>query len=99
MKKKLFQNFSLFSPVSLTADKHSFANISAKFEMFLMRYSGARGKLIYEKNLMSKISFQTPFKGAVEQETFCLHFSFMNFIWYLNIEIKPPAEVGKSLHK
>jgi hypothetical protein len=25
-------------------------------------YSGARGKLIYEKNLMSKISCQTPFK-------------------------------------
>ncbi len=27
-----------------------------------MRYSGARGTLIYEKNLMSKISCQTPFK-------------------------------------
>jgi hypothetical protein len=27
-----------------------------------MGYSGARGTLIYEKNLMSKISCQTPFK-------------------------------------
>ncbi len=26
-----------------------------------MRYSEARGTLIYEKNLMSKISCQTPF--------------------------------------
>ncbi len=30
--------------------------------MVLMRYSGARGTLIYEKNLKSKISCQTPFK-------------------------------------
>jgi hypothetical protein len=29
-----------------------------------MGYSGARGTLIYEKNLMSKISCQTPFKYA-----------------------------------
>jgi hypothetical protein len=32
--------------------------------MALMGYSGARGTLIYEKNLMSKISCQTPFKGS-----------------------------------
>ncbi len=30
--------------------------------MVLMGYSGARGTLIYEKNLKSKISCQTPFK-------------------------------------
>ncbi len=35
--------------------------IFEKFEMVLMGYSGARGTLIYEKNLMSKISCQTPF--------------------------------------
>jgi hypothetical protein len=29
--------------------------------MVLMGYSGARGTLIYEKNLMSKISCHTPF--------------------------------------
>jgi hypothetical protein len=29
--------------------------------MVLMGYSGARGTLIYEKKLMSKISCQTPF--------------------------------------
>jgi hypothetical protein len=34
--------------------------------MVLMGYSGARGTLIYEKNLMSKISCQTPFnRGTV----------------------------------
>jgi hypothetical protein len=58
--------FSFFAGVVDTADKHSFANISAnfrqKFEMILMGYSGARGTLIYKKNLMSKISCQTPFK-------------------------------------
>ncbi len=37
---------------------------SKKFEMFLMGYSGARGTLIYEKNLKAKISCQTPFKGT-----------------------------------
>jgi hypothetical protein len=32
-----------------------------------MGYSGARGTLIYEKNLKSKISCQTPFKCTVSQ--------------------------------
>ena len=31
-----------------------------------MRYSEARGTLIYEKNLKSKISCQTPFKFTAE---------------------------------
>ncbi len=35
---------------------------SKKFEMIMMRYSEARGTLIYEKNLKPKISCQTPFK-------------------------------------
>jgi hypothetical protein len=34
--------------------------------MVLMVYSGARGTLIYEKNLKSKISCQTPFKTETE---------------------------------
>jgi hypothetical protein len=46
--------------------EHSFAIISAKFrknfETILTEYSEARGTLIYEKNLKSKISCQTPFK-------------------------------------
>ncbi len=33
--------------------------------MVLMGNSGARGTLIYEKNLMSKISCQTPFKDII----------------------------------
>jgi hypothetical protein len=32
--------------------------------MILMGYSGAQGTLIYEKNLKSKISCQTPFNWA-----------------------------------
>jgi hypothetical protein len=66
MKKNFISKFfSFFAAVVDTADKHSFANIFAnfckKFEMVLMGYSGARGTLIYGKNLMSKISCQTPF--------------------------------------
>jgi hypothetical protein len=34
--------------------------------MVLMGNSGAQGTLIYEKNLMSKISGQTPFKNLTE---------------------------------
>jgi hypothetical protein len=33
--------------------------------MILTEYSGARGTLIHEKKLKSKISCQTPFKGIV----------------------------------
>jgi hypothetical protein len=72
MKKKLISKlFSFFAGVVDTADKHSFANISSnfckKFEMVLMGYSGARGKLIYEEKLMSKISCQTPLKGMIDK--------------------------------
>jgi hypothetical protein len=66
MKKKFISNFSLFSPVSLALLINIHLRISPrifeKLEMVLMGYSGARGTLIYEKNLMSKISCQTPFK-------------------------------------
>jgi hypothetical protein len=48
-KKKLFQNFSLFSPVSLTFIREYLREFSKKFEMVLKGYSGARGTLIYEK--------------------------------------------------
>jgi hypothetical protein len=56
MKKKIyFEIFSFFAGVVDTADKHSFANISAnfrkKFEMVLMGYSVARGTLIYKKKI------------------------------------------------
>ncbi len=73
MKKNFISKFfSFFAGVVDTTDKHSFVNISAnfrkKFEMVLMEYSGARGTLIYEKNLMSKISCQTPFKGSVVED-------------------------------
>ncbi len=50
-----------------------------------MGYSGARGTLIYEKNLMSKISCQTPLKTTqngkkfwARSKIFFLFFSFMN---------------------
>jgi hypothetical protein len=35
-----------------------------------MTYSGARGKLIYEKNLKSEISCQTPFNSSTDQNLF-----------------------------
>jgi hypothetical protein len=64
--KIIYSKFlSFFAGVVDTADKPSSANISANFrknfEMVLMGYSGAQGTLIYEKNLISKISCQTPF--------------------------------------
>ncbi len=64
MKKNYFKIFSFFAGVVDTADKHSFTNISANFRKNL-KWSywdtGAWGTLIYKKNLMSKISCQTPF--------------------------------------
>ncbi len=45
-----------------TADKHSFKIISANFRKN-SKWSGARGTLIPEKKLKSKISCQTPFNG------------------------------------
>jgi hypothetical protein len=50
ISKKLL---SFIAGVVDTADKH--------FETARMGYSGAQGKLIYEKNLKLKISCQTPF--------------------------------------
>jgi hypothetical protein len=69
MKKIIFQNFYLFSPVSLTPLINIHSRISPRiFEKIrngpngILTDSGARGTLFYEKNLMSKISCQTPFK-------------------------------------
>ncbi len=49
-----------------TADKHSFAIISVNFwkkvKMILMEYSGARGTLIHEKKLKSKILCRLPLR-------------------------------------
>jgi hypothetical protein len=64
MKKILSQNFSLFSPMSLTPLINIHSRISPrifskKFEMILLGYSWAQWTLIYEKNLKSKISCQT----------------------------------------
>ncbi len=56
-----------------TADKRSFANISAnffkKFETVLTGYSGAWGKLLHEKNFELKILCQTPFKASFKNLT------------------------------
>jgi hypothetical protein len=38
--------------------------------MVPMGYSGARGTLIYEKNLMLKISCQTPFKRMLNYSAY-----------------------------
>jgi hypothetical protein len=56
------------SPVALTPviDIHSRISpqISEKFETAPKEYLGAWGKMIYEKNLKSKNSCQTPFKAS-----------------------------------
>jgi hypothetical protein len=64
-KKIIYANFSHLSLVSSTplTNIHSrlICEFSKKIETIPMAYSGARGTLIYEKNLKSKISCQTPF--------------------------------------
>jgi hypothetical protein len=40
---------------------------SKKFEMTLLLFSGAWGKVIHEKNLKQKISWHCPFKAANDQ--------------------------------
>ncbi len=67
--------FSFIAGVVDTANKHSFtiifANFRKKFEMIIMVYLGVGGTLIYEKNLKSKISCQTPFKYFQAQKRLC----------------------------
>ena len=80
---KYFKNviskfLSFFAGVVDTADKHSFAIISANFlKKFLtipMGCSEARGPSTYEKNLKSKFSCQTPCNGRSLPE-------FSKLIW------------------
>jgi hypothetical protein len=60
--------FLFLAGVLDTAEEHLLANreylreFSKKFKTVLMGYSGARGKLIHEKNLMLKISCQRNLK-------------------------------------
>jgi hypothetical protein len=54
--------------------------------MVLMVNSGARGTLIYEKNLMSKISCQTPFKVLNYKEKSlkpCPYTTYLIFFFFL----------------
>ena len=101
-KKKLYlKNFSFLAGVVDTGDKHSFAiisvNFSKKFEMVLMVYSGARGTLIYEKSLMSKISCQTPFKFAFERHV--LAFSIWRVYLMDETVAKVPSDFLPSLQQ
>jgi hypothetical protein len=72
--KILSQNFYLFSPVSLTPLTNIHLRLSPRiFEKIRndpIGYSEARGTLIYEKKLKSKISCQTPFKQSVVGEKY-----------------------------
>jgi hypothetical protein len=68
MKKIIPQNFSLLSPVSLT---HSFAimylrKFSRKIRNDPYEKLRGPGDMIYEKNMKSKISCQTPFKSEAK---------------------------------
>ena len=63
-KKIIPQNFFHLSPVSLTPVINIHSRLSPRiFEKIRISiaYSEALGTMIYEKNLMSKISCQTPF--------------------------------------
>jgi hypothetical protein len=67
MKKNYFKIFLFFRRCCWhrwkTFIREYLREFSKKIEMVLMGYSMARGTRFYEKNLMSKISCQTPFKG------------------------------------
>jgi hypothetical protein len=75
-KKILSQNCSLFLPVSLTPLINIQSRISPRiFEKIRNGPNGilgARGTLIYEKKLKSKISCQTPFKSRLGWKLTCL---------------------------
>jgi hypothetical protein len=45
----------------ILSDVNDTSKNTKKFERVPVGYSGARGKLIHEKNLKTKISWQTPF--------------------------------------
>jgi hypothetical protein len=45
--------------------------------MILMGYSGAQGTLIYEKNLESKISCQTPFNSLLSYTRYDVHIQYI----------------------
>ncbi len=66
IKNFLLEDFFCLPPVSLTPVVHLEPRISPrffeKFEMAVMVYSDAWGKLIHEKNQKSKISWHCPFK-------------------------------------
>jgi hypothetical protein len=62
LKSFLIEDIFHMLPVSTTLVVHlELEEFSKKFEMALMGYSGALGKLIHEKNLKSKISWHCPF--------------------------------------
>jgi hypothetical protein len=65
-KNLYLEIFLFYRGVADTADKHSFANISANFRKNSKRSywdtQGPGGKLIHVQNLKLKISCQIPFK-------------------------------------
>ncbi len=63
--------------------------------MVLMIFSGARGTLIYEKNLKSKFSSQTPFKIIPFAAKICS--VFMNTTFNLSTNIKRFSKIVASV--
>jgi hypothetical protein len=81
------------SPVSLAPLINIHSRLSRRiFEMILMDYSGARGTLIHEKKLRSKISCQTPFNKLHRTKLYRRH-----MIWLLPSPL-PPSPVRKRDH-
>ncbi len=78
-KTSYLEIFPHFSALSLTLGINLYFWISPRFfvkiwKMAPREYSGVRGKPIHEKNLKSKISCQTPFKGRQDWDFFWLRF-------------------------
>jgi hypothetical protein len=70
LKNFLIEDFFHLPSVSPTLvvylEPRYLREFSKKFEMAVMVYSGAWGKLIHEKNQKSKISLHCPFKLALQ---------------------------------
>jgi hypothetical protein len=55
-----------------------------------MKYSGARGNQIHEKNLKSKVSYQTPFNFKIS-----ILSGFQDFLFYFSRSVLHPVSLER----
>ncbi len=100
---KCQRNWRKFIAGNDTNDKHKVTNISKnfgkKFDDDPTVYSGARGKLIYEKNQKSKISRQTSFNARIKTLTNLRSAKLCSTLLELTIFASTTAGVHHSLFK